>query len=194
VPVVRPFSDGPLRTRRASFPASPASVFTLGAAGRSWLKAQGYALPRYKVTEERRKRRWFLDHTVCVSELLVALTRFCRDNPQFALQRVLHERELRASPMRVAIPSGKDRGAERTVALVPDAWTRIANAGEEIDIAWECDRNTEPREKIVAKVRSSAFLTDARSFASSHWSRLAWEMRTTLPTRTWGISPRATMS
>lgn len=147
--------------RLAAFPTpqygSAPYVFTLSRTGRAYLSQQGIAVPDYfRPSEERAKAAnpIFMRHTLAVIDLLIGAQRLTQDLPAISLTRLLTERELRRSPVRVA---PDPRKPQRTVAVIPDAWFELRLAGRSpVAIAVELDRGSEHqlpwRRKVAALI------------------------------------------
>jgi hypothetical protein len=133
-------------------------VFTLGRKGRTYLQQLGFPIePYFRPSEERRatENSPFMTHRLAAIDVMIAADRLCAENPSITCPRMLSERELKRTALRVQVPSLT--GQVRDVAVIPDAWFQLAHrAGNPYSIALELDRGTEDqkvwRQKIAAYV------------------------------------------
>lgn len=91
------------------------------------------------------KKHGYLEHTLACNEVLIASVLLPQVKPQFTLMNFKHERTLKNSAIKIS----------DGVYLVPDGWVHLRlNTVEDIGIAFEIDRNTEEKEKIVSKLNN----------------------------------------
>jgi len=93
------------------------AVYTLGRLGRGYLEGLGSDVPaRLRPSDARAHKYLFLDHTLSVNDVLIALELLTRHMPQMAIQQMLHERTLRHMPISVTDPDG------RRASVIADGW------------------------------------------------------------------------
>jgi Replication-relaxation len=130
-------------------------VFTLGGKGRKYLRNFGVSVSgRIRPSEEHQaaQNNPFMYHRLAAIDVLIAADRLCRE---FGIicPRLLTERDLRRRPLRVSVLSGPPR----QVAVIPDGWFQLQQAGHEpISIALELDRSTEDQKAWRQKIAGYA--------------------------------------
>jgi len=91
------------------------------------------------------KKHGYLQHTLACSDLAVASITLPQVNKSFTLMNFKHERTLKNAAIKIS----------EGVYLVPDGWVHLRlNNAEDIGICFEIDRDTEEKEKIVAKINN----------------------------------------
>ncbi len=91
------------------------------------------------------KKHGYLEHTLACNDALIASALLPQVEPSFQLINVKHERTLKNSAIKIS----------EGVYLIPDGWVHLRlNNTEDIGICFEIDRNTEEKEKIVAKINN----------------------------------------
>ena len=148
----------PRRTRAGSVPA----VYTLAPRGRRYLKARGTPFRlRFHTTEEQELSDLFLQHTLAVNDALISFVLLTRAYPGITIQRMLHDHELKRTPIVVSLPSSRN-GREERIAVVPDGWLDLRYArGGKVCLALEIDRGTEAVSRW--KRKALAWCTASRS-------------------------------
>lgn len=153
-----------LRLRALPMPryGSPPHIFTLGRRGRAYLTDLGLSLPSYyRPSEEAAaaSNNLFMQHTLAAIDVLIAADCLCRDYPVSCL-RLVTERELKRSAIRVELPPGPSAEAgtpTRRVAVIPDGWFQLVVGSEPaVSIALELDRGTEDQKAWRRKVAALA--------------------------------------
>src|SRR3954452_13876078 len=152
-------NDYVLRLRALPMPryGQAPHVFTLGRRGRLYLQQLGFPVESYfRPSEERRatENSPFMTHRVAAIDVMIAADSLCRANRSVTCPRMLSERELKRSAVRVRVPSLVGEQV-RDVAVIPDAWFQLAQGMQSpYSIALEFDRGTEDqkvwRRKIAA--------------------------------------------
>jgi Replication-relaxation len=150
--------DGGLVLRLRALPTphygqSP-HVFTLGSRGRKYLQNFGVSVhARFRRSEARKaaENNPFMYHRLAAVDVLILADGLCRDYDVFC-PRLLSERDLRRSPVKVELGRGE---GTRHVAVIPDGWFQLSVASSPaVSIALELDRSTEDqkawRQKIAA--------------------------------------------
>jgi hypothetical protein len=133
------------------------NVFTLTDKGRKYVQAMGASVqPYFRPHEERRAYRNFpfMRHTLAAIDVLVAAERLCMDY-DVSCPRMLTERNLKKSALRVDVPAGPNGRVARNVAVIPDGWFQLQiGDAEPYSFALELDRATEEqkvwRQKVAA--------------------------------------------
>jgi hypothetical protein len=125
----------------------PPDIFTLSVKGMKKLndeKNLHIAIPKGE------RKHGYVEHTLAVNTLLINAALLPAYNQAFTVIDLLHERQLKAAPWKV--PGG---------LLIPDGYVSYLLAGapygkthEQVNIAFEIDRNSEEKEKIQGKVHS----------------------------------------
>lgn len=132
---------------------SKAMVYGVGPKGIRFLEDK-FGIPRRKVDWTARHRsvtRYFLDHTLAVADIMVALEIACRSDSRFTL---VHPRAPHEPPIRWSVTL-RHRGTPMTVGVVPDAVFGLRAHGH--TEAWfflEADRATMPVARHTLKQTS----------------------------------------
>lgn len=107
----------PKQTRFGSTPF----VYILTSLSRNYLSSIGLGIaPRFRPSEERKRRGGPLLHSLAVNEVLLNAHLLMRENPEIELLDFVTEREFSRDPLRVEVP-----GDEKTVSLSPDLWLHM---------------------------------------------------------------------
>jgi hypothetical protein len=153
-----------LRLRALPHPriGSAAHVYTVAQRGRKHLTALGVTLtPYYRPSEEVQTahNNPFMEHRLAAIDVLIAADCLCRDY-EVTCPRMLSERELKQSAVRVDVPPGSSATVQTTrrLAVIPDAWFQLCVADDEepVSIALELDRATEDQTAWRRKVAALA--------------------------------------
>jgi hypothetical protein len=140
-------------------------VFTLARGGRQYLNALGVSVrPYYRPSEEIQatQNNPFMEHRLAAIDVMIAADCLCRDHP-VTCPRMLSERELKQSALRVDVPpaGGAPAQTTRRVAVIPDAWFQLCVTGRPpVSIALELDRGTEDQFAWRRKVAALALWAD----------------------------------
>src|SRR5215217_5417080 len=134
-------------------------VFTLGRKGRTYLQQLGFSVePYFRPSEEKRasENSPFMIHRLAAIDVMIAAERLCSENPSITCPRMLSERELKRTALRVQVPSVAT-GQARSIAVIPDGWFQLSYRNQNpYSIALELDRGTEDqkvwRQKIAAYI------------------------------------------
>lgn len=122
-------------------------VYTLARAGLNYLKDEGLDVAhRYRPAEHRVHSYLFLSHTLAVNDLLISFELLIRSRPQIRLHQLLHERDLKHRPLKVA-------DAKETITVVPDAWLDLRQLRTRTCLAVEVDQGTVEQKDWRRKVR-----------------------------------------
>ncbi|MBE0610053.1 MAG: replication-relaxation family protein [Dehalococcoidia bacterium] len=135
--------------RPAAHGSAP-SVYTLARKGLNHLARAGVDVDRrrYRPSEQREHTYLFLGHTLAVNDVLISAELLGRSQPGYELARMLHERDLKRTPVHVEDEDG------RMIAVVPDGWLDIRVDGAyQVCLALELDRGTEEQKVWRRKVR-----------------------------------------
>jgi hypothetical protein len=134
---------------RPSPHGSAPSVYTLARRGLNHLRGQGLDVSRrYRPSEQNERSYLFLAHTLAVNDVLIGAELLSRYTQSVQLARVLHERDLKRSPLRVEDNDG------RYITVVPDGWLDFrVNGSYQACLAVELDRGTEEQKAWRRKVR-----------------------------------------
>ena len=129
-------------TLARSTAGKPPTVYTLS--NKAWRQVSDEkGLPQTIPSGE--KKHGYLEHTLQVNECLIASVMLPHVEPSITLYDLKHERTLKNSPTKVT----------GGVYVVPDGWVHLRrNNTEDIGIAFEIDRNTEERDKIIPKINN----------------------------------------
>lgn len=93
-------------------------AYRLGPRGRAYLEALGIeVLARYRPSEQ--PLDYFLEHTLCVNDALMAFELVARSHAQVELVGMRHERVLKRQPVTVELPDGGRQ------TLIPDGWVAL---------------------------------------------------------------------
>ena len=147
------------------------NVCTLTDKGRKYVQGLGASVrPYFRPAEEKRayENSPFMRHTVAAIDVLVSAERLCLDY-DVSCPRMLTERDLKQTALRVNVPASEKGQAVRTVAVIPDGWFQL-EAGEEppMSIAVELDRATEEQKIWRQKVAAySAWAADDGPYAEA---------------------------
>jgi hypothetical protein len=133
---------------------SQAMVYGIGHRGVKLLE-QSLAVPQRKVdwsAKNRNATRFFLEHTLAVAEVMVALELACRDHSEIEL--VPHEDEL--VKWNVQVRRG---GNVHSIGVIPDRAFGLRRKSKPAEVVWyflEADRATMPVERHSLKQTSFA--------------------------------------
>jgi len=162
---------------------SQAIAYTIGYKGAAWLKRK-LALPYHQIHWIRKESvgRYFLQHALLISEVMVAFEIACRDNPNVKL---LLPNDRRLYRWGVSV----DRNVK--CGVIPDAVFALERNGKNYWYCLEADRSTMPVKR--ATLRSSSFLRKLFAYQSTwnqnihrkrfNWSRFRVLTVTTEPKR-----------
>jgi hypothetical protein len=125
----------------------PPTIFTLSNKGMKKLnEEQGLHL----VIPTGTRKHGYVEHTLDVNTTLITAALLPAADPSFTLIDVLHERMLKASPWKV-----------QDSLVIPDGYVSFILSGapygkshEQVNIAFEIDRNSEEKEKIQGKLQA----------------------------------------
>lgn len=109
--------------RRSGRAGGAAYAYRLGSKGRTYLQALGLEVTaRYRPSEQPLDP--FLEHTLAVNDVLIAIELLTRSHPAVELGTMLHERVLKQQPVTIKQSGG------RAQAVIPDGWValHISNA------------------------------------------------------------------
>lgn len=118
-------------------------VYSLDRRGIDFLRAIGRGdSRRLRQSEEEDRASAFLLHSIAVVDVLILCDFLCRDDGRFSIARMIGERELRSTAVKITMPDGR----HRTVAM--DAWVdlrynRPDGAIEQLCLGFEIDHGTE---------------------------------------------------
>lgn len=137
-------------------------VYTLHHRGRSYLEEVGVDMPpRFNASERARKALLFLEHTLAVNDVLIAVSLLARNYEGITLASMQHELTLRAHPLRITYQEVPPQNVEKTVTqtMIPDAWLDIFVTGQNqrqlrFSIWVEVDRGTIQAKQFKKKVRA----------------------------------------
>jgi hypothetical protein len=147
------------------------NVCTLTDKGRKYVQGLGASVrPYFRPAEEKRayENSPFMRHTVAAIDVLVSAERLCLDY-DVSCPRMLTERDLKQTALRVNVPASAKGQAVRTVAVIPDGWFQL-EVGQEppLSIAIELDRATEEQKIWRQKVAAySAWSADDGPYAEA---------------------------
>lgn len=127
------------------------AVYTLGRLGRTYLDSIGADVPpRLRPSAERGHAYLFLDHSLAVSDCLIAAALLARRVPAITIHQMRHERDLRRTPIPVATPDGGQ------ASVIADGWLDLRVAMPDgvyrSCIALEIDRGTAGSAAIRRKI------------------------------------------
>ena len=146
-------------------------VCTLSDKGRKYVQAAGASVrPYFRPQEEHRAYQNFpfMRHTLASIDVLVAAERLCLDY-DVSCPRMLTERDLKQTALRVDVPASAKGQVARNVAVIPDGWFQL-EVGQEppMSIALELDRATEEQKIWRQKVAAySAWAADDGPYAEA---------------------------
>jgi hypothetical protein len=107
----------------------------------------GSPLPVYTPRQRNPVQRdvYFLEHTLATTDFILAANALCQQD-SFTLVELVHERDLRKRPVRVAL-------TDRHEAVIPDAYLRVV-IDDRYELAWclELDCGTESSRAFRRKV------------------------------------------
>lgn len=127
---------------------SAPSVFRLARRGLKHLETLGLEPRRFRPSEHRDHSYLFLAHTLAVNDVLIAAELLCRQHPALAMAALLHERDLKRTPVYVEHDNGT------RVAVIPDGWLDLrVDAAYQVCLALELDMGTEAQKAWRRKVR-----------------------------------------
>jgi Replication-relaxation len=131
------------------------NVCTLTDKGRKYVQAMGASVqPHFRPVEEKRAyaNYPFMRHTLAAIDGLIAAERLSWDY-DVSCPRMMTERDLKHSVVRVDVPAGANGQNSRSVAVIPDGWFELqVGDGPAIAIALELDRATEEQKAWRNKV------------------------------------------
>ena len=135
----------PRTTQRGSAP----SVYTLNRKGLNYLKSLGLeTAERFRASEQREHSYLFLAHTLSLNDFLISAELISRGKSRIALQRFIHERELKRAPVHL------DTSDDQRITVIPDAWLDLRIDGAyQVCLVVELDRGTEEQKAWRRKVR-----------------------------------------
>lgn len=130
---------------------SAPNVFRLASRGYRFLEELG--VPAVRLPGERPASYLYYRHTLSLNDLLIAAQLLTRRCPQLTLTRLRHERDLKHTPVRVSLTSGK------TVGAIPDAYLQLHEAeavgpGFWHDLVIELDMGTTEQKAWRQKVEA----------------------------------------
>ena len=155
-----------VRLHRRTHPQPWTHVHTLTQRGLRALETLGVDLPeRFSPLYHKDMDPRFLDHTLAVTDIVIAATRFAQTGAGVELRGALHEHHLREKSVRVEVTEGAERRLV-TVPVIPDLWLDLAVRRDNAErlaptgapyrecYVWEIDRDTEESKRWKRKVRA----------------------------------------
>jgi hypothetical protein len=145
-------------------PGRPTSVFTAARAGLTYLAQVGLSDGRrYHPVEEMAKSQFFLKHTLLVNDTLISAVWLTRTNPQFAISRMIHERQMEEYRLRVKTKDQKQRQSAKLDLYLEwdidlDGDTAKYHLGIEIDRGTENKRQFSEKIQVIIKSTEDNFL------------------------------------
>jgi len=130
---------------------SAPNVFRLAARGYRFLEK--LHVPTTRLPDEKPHSYLYWRHTLALNDALISAELLTRSHPELTIHRLVHERDLKRSPVVVHLPNGKTRG------VIPDAYLALHEAevdgpGYWTNLVWELDMGTREqrdwREKVQA--------------------------------------------
>ena len=130
---------------------SAANVFRLATKGYNFLEELG--VPVVRLPGERPASYLYYRHTLALNDTLIAAELLTRTFPQLRINRLVHERELKHTSVKVELSSGK------TVGVIPDAYLQLHEAeaigpGFWYDLVVELDMGTTDQREWRQKVEA----------------------------------------
>jgi len=124
-------------------------LFVLDTKGRNYVESLGIAVPpRFRPSEVPTNSNQ-LRHVAACSDVFIQAELFCRNDPDFTLERLVHEREFRS------VKSYVEVGGQRT-AVIPDGWFSLIGQGYRYPRIVEVDLASERQDKWRRKARALA--------------------------------------
>jgi hypothetical protein len=120
-------------------------VYTLARKGLNYLSSAGCDVREYfRPSKEQEKSYLFLQHTLSLSDVLIAAANVHTCAAEYSLLSFIHERVFKRTPYKVKIWRGEK---EESVTVIPDAFMLFGKKKthgkvEKIPILVELDRNT----------------------------------------------------
>lgn len=120
-------------------------VYSLARKGLTYLSSAGFDVREYfRPSKEQEKSYLFLQHTLSLSDVLIAAANLHKCVAEYSLLSFTHERVFKHTPYKVKIWRGEK---EESVTVIPDAFVLFGKQKkhgkeETIPILLELDRNT----------------------------------------------------